>query len=82
MRLKIVVNCKTSEEAMKVISKMVEDSDSIYKTPLLQDNRWYIYKEETCYNLEYHGRVHYSDKEYYLREGYRVISSNTYLKGE
>ena len=69
----MVINCRTSEEADKLIDILHNEGYkwSSGRTYLDHTHRWNIYQEETCYEpySGYYGRL-----DYYEAEGYEIFN--------
>jgi len=77
-----VIHIKTKEEFKKVLQifnkkKWVWGSGD---KPLEFINYWDYYKKETC--IEYENNFRRADKEYYKKNGYKIISFKKFLKME
>ena len=77
-----VIHTKTKAEFIKVLQifnkkKWVWGSGD---KPLEFINYWDYYKKETC--IEYENKFGYSRKEYYKKNGYKIISFKKFLKME
>ena len=74
---KIVVHCKTEEEAIDFCKKMDEHgmkwcSGGSY----LKNNEWNYYREETCYS----NKGEYTEKCWYEECGYKILEWSDYMK--
>lgn len=71
---KVVVNCKTVDEAINFCLKV-----SIYKglpSPMLSN--WHVHKEDTCYDSD----GSFNKVEYYSLKGYKVVEWSDYMESE
>jgi len=79
---KIVVNCETKKEA-KEFAKFCKHFNLKWTCgkSFKRDIAWDIYKNKTCYNLNYfHTNVIYSDRDWYKEKDYTIIKfSDTVL---
>ena len=80
--VKTAINCKTKEEFIKVLE--IFDKKGWRwgggDKPLDKIYYWDEYKEETC--IGYKNYFEYSPKEWYLEEGWKIISFEEFLEIE
>lgn len=63
-----VFHCKTKESAIR-FAELCEKEDIKWVTrgSLMEDLKWEVYCEETCYSIDSHMDVRYGDYKYYIR---------------
>lgn len=71
---KIAIHCPTQE----VWDKLLNHIDNKHPTPLSKSD-WEVYEEGSCINEEPNGYYYYCNVEYYLQEGYEIVSIDEYL---
>lgn len=76
---KIVVNCKTENEAIDFCKQMHEHGLKWkYGISYLKENYWNIYKERTCYLSN--GMFGTADVSYSKEKGYKVLEWSDYME--
>ena len=80
--VKTSINCKTKEEFIKVLGIFDKKGWrwSGRDKPLENIYCWDDYEEETC--IGYENYFQYTYKEWYLKNGYKVISFEEFLEIE
>lgn len=75
----VAVHCPTLDAALSFVNAYKEEFPNKYfgGNPG-NDEYWHQYKENTCYNpnLGGRGRIQYCDIDYYIEEGYMVLSES------
>ena len=76
-----VVHCDTEEKANKILKLSHEAGKKWVLGSLLKRNEYDDCKSETCYNLS-GDHVQYCDREWYIKNGYKIVSADTILSEE
>jgi hypothetical protein len=78
---KDVVHCDTEEKANKILKLAHENGNRWRIGSLLEANDYMYYKSETCYDFN-DIYVKYCNREWYIKNGYKIISADTILSEE
>ena len=76
---KVAISCPTVEDWKAVVGELLKETTWIDGDIKVNESTWEVYKDKSCVNLYYNGKISYAYTNYYQSESYTIITAKEFL---
>ena len=77
---KVAISCPTVEDWKAVVGELLKETTWMGGDIKVNESTWEVYKDKSCVNLYYNGKISYESTNYYQSESYTIITAKEFLE--
>lgn len=76
---KVAISCPTVEDWKAVVGELLKETTWMDGDIKISESTWEVYKDKSCVNLYYNGKISYEYTNYYQSKSYTIITAKEFL---